>query len=88
MIRVFLDTNVLLSGLMFNGPEHRVLQLACRKKIQLILGDYVIREAKAVIGRKFPGQEIVLELFLNQIDYETVPFPTKGFTLHDHRHES
>ncbi len=28
MIRVFLDTNTLLSGLMFYGPEQEILQLA------------------------------------------------------------
>lgn len=77
MIRVFLDTNILLSGLMFNGPEHKVLQLARKKKIRLILSDYVVQEAKIIIGRKFPGHSTALKLLLNEMDYETSPIPTK-----------
>ena len=47
--RVFLDTNVLISGIFFEGNESKILELP---EIDLITCDYVIDELKIIIKKK------------------------------------
>ncbi len=55
MFRVILDTNILLSGLFFNGNERKILEMFLQEKIHLILPEHVVAEAKEVIQRKSIG---------------------------------
>lgn len=48
--RVFLDTNVLLSGAFFSGNEAKLLSLT---EVDLLTSDIVLEEADRVIQRKF-----------------------------------
>jgi len=48
--KIFVDTNILLSGVFFSGNEAKILSLM---DIDLYTSDYVIKEAKEVIRRKF-----------------------------------
>ena len=52
-LRVFINTNVLLSGLLFSGNEHRILKSAQQGKLKLVISQDVIEKAEAVIRRKF-----------------------------------
>ena len=77
---VLLDTNILVSGLVFRrGNEHKLLQLVEDGKLHLILPDYVVAEAKRVLATKFPGYEGLLDIFLIRVGYrfvaweETIP---------------
>lgn len=54
-MRVALDTNIVLSGLFFNGNERRILELALAKKIRLVLSETVIRETANNLQKKFSG---------------------------------
>lgn len=70
---VLLDTNILVSGLVFrSGNEHKPLQLAEKGELTLILPDYVVVEAKRVLATKFPGYEGLLDIFLANVDYRVV----------------
>ena len=72
-ISVLLDTNVLISGLVFErGNEHRILQLIEQGAIDLVLPETVLIEAKQVLREKFEGLESLLRLYLDKIDYESV----------------
>ncbi|MBI2843089.1 MAG: putative toxin-antitoxin system toxin component, PIN family [Armatimonadetes bacterium] len=73
--RVFLDTNVLLSGLIFSGNEATLLQLALEGSIHLVLADVVLEEARAVLLDKFPSHSDILDRYLELIEYERVPLP-------------
>lgn len=66
-LTVLIDTNVLVSGLVFlEGNEHRILKFAEDKAIVLILPEFVLTEARAVLGRRFPGHGMLLDVFLSE----------------------
>jgi putative PIN family toxin of toxin-antitoxin system len=73
--RVFVDTNVLLSGLIFEGNESRLLRLAIGGEIRLVMGEVVLQEARAVLQSKFPVYVRVLDDLLALLDYEITPRP-------------
>lgn len=71
--RVLLDTNTLISGLVFTkGNEHGILRLVEDKRITLVLSETVLIEAKKVLEEKFLGFEELLDVFLNRINFEEV----------------
>ncbi len=73
-MRVLLDTNILLSGLIFlNGNEHQILRLLEENTFTLILPETVTLETRRVLARKFEGFEDLLDLFLAKIKPETLP---------------
>ena len=67
---VLLDTNILISGLVFSGGnEHRILRLAEDGEIILVLPEFVIEEAERVLAERFAGYEALLDIFLSNISY-------------------
>ena len=56
-MRVVLDTNVIISGLNFQGNERLVLDLARRGRFDLCLSNFVLQEVSAVLDRKFGWHE-------------------------------
>lgn len=76
---VFVDTNVLLSGLMFRGNEARVLELAVRGRVRLVVSQLVLREARDVLQAKFSNHVRVLDAYLDLVEYELVEDPTPEF---------
>ena len=72
---VLLDTNVLVSGLVFRrGNEHKILQLVEDGEIILVLPDFVVAEAKRVLAAKFPGYEGLLDVYLGRVGHRVVPW--------------
>ncbi len=72
---VLVDTNILVSGLVFlEGNEHRILKLAEDKAITLVLPEFVLKEARVVLGRRFPGHETFLDAFLLRAEHTIVPW--------------
>ena len=68
--RVLLDTNILISGLVFSGGnEHRILRLAEGGEITLVLPEFVREEAERVLAERFSGYEALLDVFLSKINY-------------------
>lgn len=51
--RIFIDTNTLISGLLFSGNEERILDLAIGGKIKLVMSKQAIDETKSTLVRKF-----------------------------------
>lgn len=52
MLRVLIDTNVLLSGLFFEGNEEKILNAFRFGKILLIIPEHVLAETKRIIQEK------------------------------------
>ena len=50
---VFVDTNVLISGLLYRGNEAKVLELALDGKIKLVISKQVVEETKRTLVEKF-----------------------------------
>jgi len=75
--RVFVDTNILLSGLVFKGNESKVLDLAIEGTIRLVVPEVVIGEARTVLGEKFPRHTHVLDEFLSLVGYDPGSSPSE-----------
>lgn len=69
MLEVFLDANVIYSGLLYKGNENTILELGRLGLCELVTNDYVMRELDAVFGKKIPlnREEIrAVESYLNR----------------------
>jgi putative PIN family toxin of toxin-antitoxin system len=86
-IRVMLDTNVLLSALLFPSQRMNTLIERIVSKYQLVLSSFIIEEFMEVICLKFPDKESVVDFLLQQLPYEyvvTPQFPKPGlFSIRD-----
>lgn len=84
-MRVMLDTNVLIPGMVFRGPERRLLEVI-RRGHTLVVNDYLLVEAAEVLARKFPGREGLLDALLQSLRVERLPLPpvTKIREASDH----
>lgn len=72
--RVVLDTNVLLSALIFGGKPRQVVELLARDLIQAVTSEAILTEMRRTVARKFPDftDDLArMELLLEE-DAETV----------------
>ncbi len=74
--RVFIDTNVLLSGNAFPRWPYEVLQHALDGDFRLVLCPLVIKQAREHMQERFPQHLPRLETFLYEAEYVLVPDPT------------
>jgi predicted nucleic acid-binding protein len=75
--RVFLDTNVLFSGLRTpGGKPHRILEAATTGNIQAVVSGGVLVELLRNMRRKAPALLVNLELLLRGTPLEVVPEPS------------
>lgn len=64
-MRIFIDTNVLLSAALFpDGVAACAYEAAVSSPHRPIISDYVISELRAVFERKFPNKVPALDRFL------------------------
>jgi len=70
-----LDTDVLISMIIF--PNKRFLQMLefITQKHTLVLSSIVIDELIAVADRKFPAKKYIIESFLEKLSYEFIYTP-------------
>ena len=74
-MRIMLDTNVLISMILF--PDKRfddMLEMITREHT-LVLSSFVTDELMAVAERKFPQKKTMIDLFLARLSYEYVYTP-------------
>ena len=76
-MRIMLDTNVLISALLFPGAKMNAMMETLFTKHNLVLSSYVVDELKDVVRRKFPKKEAVVEKLLFVMSYEFVYTPTE-----------
>lgn len=74
-MRVMVDTNVLISGMVFSGPERRLLKTVQEDHV-LVVNDYLLAEVREVLARKFPGREHLFSVWLQSFRVEACPMPT------------
>lgn len=74
-MRVMVDTNVLISGLLF--PRSCVASVLehIASRHTLVLASFVTDELRAVIARKFPKMVLTIERLLEKMSYEMVFTP-------------
>ncbi len=76
-MRIMLDTNVLISALLFPGQRMNAMMEMIIMSHDLVLSSYVVEELKMVVQRKFPKKESVVEKMLFMMRYEYVYTPTE-----------
>lgn len=67
MLRVVIDTNVIISALNFGGNPKAVLELARKRHIHNTTSPFIINEIERVLTRKFGWQMEVTREVINDI---------------------
>ena len=60
-MRIMLDTNVLISALLFPSQKFNSIMEYIFAEHELVLSSYVVEELKSVVRRKFPKREADIE---------------------------
>lgn len=74
-MRIMLDTNVLISALLFPGAKMDAMMEYIFTNHQLVLSSYVVDELKSVVRRKFSGKEVAINKLLMMMSFEYVYTP-------------
>lgn len=74
-MRITLDTNILISAILFPDGQINELIRVIAAKHKLILSSFVIEELIGVIKRKFTGKKEAVDRFLSKFTYEMVYTP-------------
>ena len=86
-MRVMLDTNVLLSALLFPGERMNRMMRCIFEEHRLVLSLFVIEELEYVVARKFPAKAQAVDALLSGMSYELVYTPKEMrrdlFTIRD-----
>jgi len=70
-----IDTNVLISALLFPSQQMNKLIYIITTEHQLVLSSYVVDELLNVTRRKFESKMEAVDLLLSQLPYELVYTP-------------
>lgn len=76
-MRIMLDTNVLISALLFPGSKIDAMMNYIFTQHQLVLSSYVVDELKQVVKRKFPNKEMAVNNLLTFMSFEYVYTPNE-----------
>lgn len=74
-MRVMVDTNVLISLLIFSSEKMNQMMECIFLEHQLVLSSYIVGELKDVVKRKFPSKSEVVDSLLAKMNYEYVYTP-------------
>lgn len=69
------DTNVLISLLVFSSEKMNRMMEYIFVEHQLVLSSYIVDELKYVVKRKFPSKIVVVDTLLAKMNYEYVYTP-------------
>lgn len=75
-MRIMLDTNILISIVIFNSSKLKNMLIDICDKHTLVISSYVIQELEEVINRKFFNKKQGLDNFLFELPYELVYTPS------------
>lgn len=76
-MRIMLDTNVLISMILFPGKRFTQMLEYITQHHTLVLSSFVVDELFAVVERKFPSKRDAIDRFLSKLGYELVYTPHK-----------
>lgn len=74
-MRIMLDTNVLLSALMFPGEKMDAIMQTVFSKHTLVLSSFVVDELKAVVKKKFSNRAKTIDMLLSRMSFDFVYTP-------------
>lgn len=76
-MRVMIDTNILISALLFPSRQMNTLIYKITTEYQLVLSSYIVEELLNVVCRKFKSKLEAVDTLLNQLPYELVYTPVR-----------
>lgn len=76
-MRIYLDTNVVISAMLFPKGKAALVFEHVIKKHTAIISDYTISECKEVFEKKFPDKMEILNSFFYNLEYENFKTPDK-----------
>ena len=86
-MRVMLDSNVLVSAIVFPNARMNAVIYKAAMDHQLVLSSYILDELLDVTRRKFPSKVTDVDTFLTRLPYELVYTPSEQkaglFTIRD-----
>ena len=68
-MRIMLDTNVLISMILFPRKQFSQILDYITHNHTLVLSSFIIEEMEAVVERKFPSKKDCLMRFLSSLNY-------------------
>lgn len=69
MKRVVLDTNIYISGFLFDGPQRRILEQALIRRFQVFISDNIMSEIREVLSRpKFGLSTAQIHRMMSEIE--------------------
>ena len=74
-MRVMLDTNILVSAILFPSPSTEKFLNTVMTHHHVFLCDYVIEELWKTVNGKFPHKAAEVERFLHDFTFERIPTP-------------
>ena len=74
-MRIMLDTNILISIVIFDSKYLKELLEKICDNYNLVLSSFIIDELNTVIDKKFPNKKEALEKFLYKIPYDLEYIP-------------
>ena len=76
-MRVFVDTNVIISAMLFPNGKVAIVFSHLLEKHTVIISSYTKEECKEVFEKKFPEKLKQLEIFFDGINFEEFATPNK-----------
>ena len=80
VVKVFLDSNVIISGLISDKSAPRlILELLCHDLplMHAVTGQYNLEEIVRTITRKLPAARPVFHDFMSRLKFEIIPLPER-----------
>lgn len=74
MSRLFIDTNILISAIVFDGNELEVIIRSLQRFDEIVISEHIIEEATRVVLKKFPDH---IDLFENFIETSNIRIVNK-----------
>lgn len=74
-MRIMLDTNILVSALLFPSERMNRMMECISSAHSLVLSSFVVDELKDVVAEKVPGKTAAVDRFLAKANYEYVYTP-------------
>ncbi|MCI9427364.1 MAG: putative toxin-antitoxin system toxin component, PIN family [Eubacterium sp.] len=74
-MRIMIDTNILISLLVFSSKKMNQMMEHIFKRHQLVLSSYIVEELKDVVKRKFPDKIRIVDTLLTKMEYEYIYTP-------------
>lgn len=70
--RIFIDTNVLVSGIVFDGNELEVIIKSLESGDEIYISEHILEEATRVFMKDFPKHLDMFEKFIELADFNIV----------------